>query len=136
MLTDAWEKKKKPEEGALNYLPEAFPESIFSKNKSKSKPRVKKIDSEISEDPFMSHKGAKGMPNFGKVEIAPEKARLKDGQELDLNEEQSKKFIIKNRKLGKNAGAEAEAKYFKDAHGFVQFPDGSRYKGMLVDGNP
>jgi hypothetical protein len=52
---------------------------------------------------------------------------------MDLHDEQSKKRKFQ---VGVNSFPTNETKYFIDPKGFVQFPDGSKYKGPLDRGNP
>lgn len=55
--------------------------------------------------------------------------------EMDLIEEQAKKNNYQQRG-GVTTLNPKSTKYFIDDSGFVQFPDGSKYKGALVKGNP
>jgi hypothetical protein len=58
---------------------------------------------------------------------------------MDLIDEQAKKnpySKIKSPKGGPSHLIPQETKYFIDDDGFVQFPDGSRYKGAMKSGNP
>mmetsp|Transcript_26820 Transcript_26820/g.40894 ORF Transcript_26820/g.40894 Transcript_26820/m.40894 type:complete len:85 (+) Transcript_26820:1178-1432(+) len=53
---------------------------------------------------------------------------------MDLVIELAKKNPF--RKEQKNHLRPEPTKFFIDTDGYVQFPDGSKYKGSLVDGNP
>jgi len=57
--------------------------------------------------------------------------RAKGEEEIELKDEHSNKFQ-------KSKGAEDvhKTKYHVDDQGWVQFPDGSKYKGALENGNP
>ena len=72
-----------------------------------------------------------------KVPFDKDKSRPKGENEMDLINEQSKKQVLKDKEKLKRVGdTPAPTKYFRDQEGFVQFPDGSRYKGPLIKGNP
>ena len=60
---------------------------------------------------------------------------MKGEEEIDLVDEMAKKNPYKQK--GKDNHLLPEpTKYFVDPEGFVQFPDGSKYKGALLKGNP
>ena len=61
--------------------------------------------------------------------------RPKGESEMDLIAEQSKKFH-KGRRGRASDVDDGQVKYFQDKAGFVQFADGSKYKGPLKNGNP
>ena len=62
--------------------------------------------------------------------------RILGEEELDLIEEQSKKQTNFKRRYMNTADLPTSSQYAIDNQGFVQFPDGSRYIGELLDGCP
>jgi len=59
---------------------------------------------------------------------------MKGEEEMDLIKELAKKNPY--RRQPTNHLHPEPTKFYIDSEGFVQFPDGSKYKGTLVDGNP
>lgn len=112
-------------------------QSIFAPKSDKSG-RKKSKGAKNPEDVFHEKKKADKLNSRkGGGEKMPDldtfKPKCED--EMDLIEEQAKKNPYQQRGVSNHLNPKS-TKYFIDDLGFVQFPDGSKYKGALVNGNP
>lgn len=120
---------------------EAETGSVFApKGDSRKKKKRGKSQMAQEEDPFAEKKKKDRRSRSNLKSEASNKDMMKPRAEaeMDLIDEQSKKKVAANKSKYEKSGLEApnQTKYFVDPEGFVKFPDGSRFKGALLDGNP